>query len=75
MWALRTALRRSANRMVLGLLAAIPMRKVESRVASVQKFGHFDMHLPCSLIDSIPLWTLDNRLSEITKKLSPSTIK
>jgi predicted nucleic acid-binding protein len=33
--------------------------------------GYFDMHLLCSsLIDSIPLWTMDKRLSKIAKNLS-----
>lgn len=33
--------------------------------------GYFDLHLLCaSLIDDIPLWTLDKRLSAIAKKFS-----
>lgn len=35
--------------------------------------GYFDMHLLCSsLIDSIPLWTMDKRLSAIAGKFQGS---
>jgi len=38
--------------------------------------GYFDMHLLCSsLIDSIPLLTMDRRLSAIAKDFSKSTNK
>jgi predicted nucleic acid-binding protein len=34
--------------------------------------GYFDMHLLCaSLIESIPLWTLDTRLAEAAKAFGP----
>lgn len=36
--------------------------------------GYFDMHLLCSsLIDAIPLWTMDKRLSAVAKTFSNST--
>ena len=35
--------------------------------------GYFDLHLLCSsLIDSIPLWTLDKKLSKIAKRKLPA---
>ncbi len=35
--------------------------------------GYFDMHLLCSsLIDSIPLWTMDKKLSALAKAFSKS---
>jgi predicted nucleic acid-binding protein len=38
--------------------------------------GYFDMHLLCSsLIDSIPLWTLDKRFAEIAQVFSKSSNK
>lgn len=36
--------------------------------------GYLDMHLLCSsLIDAIPLWTMDKRLSAVAKTFSNST--
>lgn len=36
--------------------------------------GYFDMHLLCSaLIDSIPLWTMDKRLSGVARTFSKSS--